>query len=211
MISSSLVKASLRQDTLYKTLISVLTDLDVEYNELLSGHRWLGISHDASSTTSVFVASPHVTEENYDNENSNYVVFTARTGRYALPFHEWVKDKLCRHCHEIGHIQRDCPKISHVGRSSQRRTSNSTPRHAQDNAPPSDQTCPRTAPTKTNDQYASKVKALILAARDLSIHVTTTDTVDDANEDSSNKDTSDDTASTFDYSGYLAALGCPKE
>ncbi len=104
MISSSLVKANLRQDTLYKTLISVLTDLDNEYNELLSGHRWLGISHNALPSRSVFVANSPVNEDDTDDEYANYVVFTARTGRPSLPFHVWVKDKLCRHCHEMGHI-----------------------------------------------------------------------------------------------------------
>ncbi len=54
MISSSLVKANLRQDSLYKTLIAVLSDLEMKYGELLSGQRWLGIGHTTSFTKSTF-------------------------------------------------------------------------------------------------------------------------------------------------------------
>ena len=220
MISSSLVKANLRQDTLYKTLISVLTDLDIEYNELLSGHRWLGISQHALPSSSVFVANSWVNEDDTDDEYNNYVVFTARTGRPSLPFHLWVKDKLCRHCHEMGHIQRDCPKLHPAGRPSSRHTATTLPCGSRDintrnQGPPRrrDSNAKPTTLASTHEQYSNKIKALILAAHDLatsSVHVTTPALVDNVQQDDS-APTEINHDSTFDYSGYLAALGCPKE
>ena len=113
MISSSLVKHNLHQDTLYKTLILVLGSLEVKYSELLTGNRWHGIGTGTSPLASTFLSNADSTSTDpNDDDDDNYVVYTTHTGRQAIPFDTWVKDKICCNCNEVGHIQRNCPKLS---------------------------------------------------------------------------------------------------
>ena len=208
MISSSLVKTALRQDTLYRTLVSVLADLEIKYIELLSGQRWLGVGNNAPpSSHSTFLADSESGTIDNDNEYNEYIALTARAGRNALPFHIWVKDKICRNCNEIGHIQRDCPRPR---RSTQRQSHTKHPNISTQRMTKSrhDDATSSSSTTKPGDTYASKVKALISAAQDLatsSAHVTAPSPEDNATHD--DPSSSDD----HDYSGFFAALGCPKE
>ncbi len=69
------------------------------------------------------------------------------------------------------------------------------------------------SPTSSTNEYSSKVQALISAARDLAgfsstTHVATT-TID--GDSKFNDAPNGDNSSAHDYSGFLAALGCPKE
>lgn len=109
-MSSSLVKASLRHDSLYKTLISVLNDLETKYLELLSGQRWLGVGNNTVSPPQTFhVNADSASVCSDDDEYEDYVAFTIHTERRPTPFDEWVKNKVCRKCNKVGHIQRNCP------------------------------------------------------------------------------------------------------
>jgi hypothetical protein len=216
MISSSLVKSSLRQDTLYKTLISVLGDLEVRYNELLSGQRWLGLGHGTQAAKSVFLTNPDLDEDSSDDEDySNYAAFTAREGRTVIPFNTWVKDKICRNCDEIGHIQRDCPKprrrtSTHQQRSRQTKLYHGQRRDTsrsgfQDSSPPSSQ-------QSSKPGFSAKVQALISAACDLAGSVDHQNTSTKTNDNKLLLSTTDDNEATCtDYSSFFTALGVPKE
>jgi hypothetical protein len=217
MISSSLVKTNLRQDSLYKTLISILGDLEVKYNELLSGNRWLGSGNNVTTQSSAFLS----TEDNESSDGSDiddyndHVAFAAYTGRQQIPFHTWVKDKICRNCNEVGHIRRDCPKLRRSIRAAKgfRRHQQHPLKH--DGYAPSsgsrnthDTRNPTSSVPPPTDVYSTKVKALISAARDLAssaVHVTT------PSADNANPTVDRDSDNNNDYSGFLAALGCPKE
>ncbi len=71
MISSSLVKSALRQETLYKTLRTVLSNLEVQYNELLSGHRWIGLGNSMLPKSSFFTNPDSDSDDNTTDERMN--------------------------------------------------------------------------------------------------------------------------------------------
>ncbi len=212
MISSSLVKSTLRQHTLYKTLNAVLSDLEVKYMELLSGNRWLGLGNTVTSASTFFTDTEPYSDDNADtDEYDEYMALTVHAGRRAIPFDIWVKDKVCRNCNAVGHIKRDCPKLRpSKSRSSPyanthrrpNRLSNTGDRTSSVNSHSSDSH----KPSSTKHDYSSKVQALISAANDLTL-CTQTHTLD--KPASLDDNTPCDT--THDYSGFLAALGCPKE
>ena len=217
MISSSLVKSTLRQDTLYKTLIAIMNDLEIKYLELLSGNRWYGLGNSTPTpTTAFFTNTADADSDDPDtDEYEDYMVLTARTGQRAIPFDIWVKDKTCRNCNEVGHIQHDCPKPRR-SKSPHPKPNHPRVRHGLNrphHQPRSSSILQKSRdyqPTSTPKQeYSSKVQALINAARDLAFtaHVTTPNTT--SMDDITPCD--DDTTSSHDYSGLLAALGCPKE
>ena len=165
-----------------------------------------------SPTKTAFTASTDSDSDRPDDdEYDEYVAFTAHTNRRTLPFEVWVKDKLCRNCNEVGHIQRDCPKpLRHTPRApkshrfrSKQESSRHT-RHGGSSYVPPKQI--HTPPAPRTKEYASKVQALISAACDLALT-----TKQDANESTSTTTTNDEQPSAHDYSGFLAALGCPKE
>ncbi len=218
MVSSSLVKATLRQDTLYKTLISVLNDLERKYMELLSGQRWLGVGNNTITPTQTLHVNADASHCTDDDEYDDYVAFTIHTGRRTTPFDVWVKDKICRRCNTIGHIQRDCPTKQRssprtIAPSNSLRTSART---SYDKNSSRTETKRQPSSLPSTDDYVSKIKALISAARDLagpSAHVTT---APDAVESHMNATTTpheelSPPPVTDDYAGFLAALGCPKE
>ncbi len=211
MLSSSLMKHNLRQDNLYQTLTSVLGDLEVRYHELLSGNSWLGVGNSAAVAASTFISLTDIDPDGSDAEEyDEYVAFTAYNGKH-VPFDEWVKDKICRNCNEVGHIRRNCPKLQRMGRFTNKtnnvKSSNQSRRL--DNSATRDTTS--TKPTSSRDEYTSKIKALITAARDLatsSVHVASSSTDNDHVSDTSASSVDDG-----DHSGFLAALGLgyPKE
>ncbi len=210
MISSSLVKHNLRQDGLYRTLISVLSDLEVKYNELLTGNRWLGVGTNASPLASTFISTTEDsdTEDSDADDYEHYAVFTASTGRRAIPFDTWVKDKICRNCNEVGHIRRHCPKPLRTllrGKRAPRRSGYQ--RHADRfSTQPAEHLREHKSTSissDTDNTFSSKLRAFITAAHDLSAHDVTAPSPPDDNTSAK--------PDKQDYSGFLAALGCPKE
>ncbi len=225
MISSSLVKTSLRQDTLYKTLISVLGDLEVRYNKLLSGQRWLGVGHGVQAASSAFITNTDLDTDTFDeDEYDDYMVLTARNGRAIIPFDIWVKDKVCRNCNAVGHIQCDCPKqCCPSSRPSSRQPTHyynhrhSTSRSSLDNSASTSPASLSTQQSLGKHGLSAKVQALISASCDLAqvaepLANTATTLGDEVKLSSmpSTKSTDRDT-STHDYTRFFAALGYPKE
>jgi hypothetical protein len=218
MISSSLVKTVLRQDSLYKTLIAVMNDLEVHYAELLTGQRWLEVGN-GTLGKSAFITNPDYDSDSGSDisEYEEYMTLTAKLG-HRIPFEEWVKDKICRNCNEMGHIQRNCPKPPSINKMSRhysqpqkklhgRSSFRSTRFHRSDNTPTP--TFSTTPPAKAAD-YSSKVQALISAACALATAPSPTAVVvsPPSAPDSSIAEPDD---SLNNYSGFLAALGIPKE
>ena len=236
MISSTLVKSNLHHENLYKTLITVLGDLEVNYNELLSGQRWLGLSNGGVSIPkSTFLAGAESDSIGSDDDEDyqEFTVLAARAGKPIIPFDIWVKDKICRNCNEVGHIQRNCPHPirNRDSRSSRSYTTPTNSRqrddhHAQHGGNRSLIPPKHISPTPPSS-YNSKVRALISAAcdlvnthqdnADLSAHSTTASNPDTpahngTGADSSTADRTETSDSTYNYSSFLAALGVsPKD
>ena len=207
MISSSLVKHNLHQDNLYKTLLSVLGDLEDKYNELLSRNRWLGIGTNAAPSMSSFLSN---TDDDCTgsvvDKFDDYVVFTASTGQHVVPFETWVKDKIYHNCNKVGHVQWNCPKPLQSLPCSRTPKYHGSLSHTEIFKPPTEQHPPTSSKVDSNvDGYSLKVKALITAAHNLTAHVATAPLTD--NEDNMSSAPED----VADYSDFLAALGCPKE
>ncbi len=238
MISSTLVKSNLRQENLYKTLITILSDLEVNYNELLSGQRWFGLSTGGiSMPKSTFLAGAESDPIGSDNDDDyqEFTVLAARAGKPLIPFDIWVKDKVCRNCNEIGHIQRNCPHpIRHHDSRSNRSSTTSTygrrrdDHNAQRSGNRSIIKSKDTSSTPASAGYKSKIRALISAACDLvathedaidlSAHSTTVNDTDTptrngtAGAESSTTDRAEQPDSAYDYTSFLAALGVsPKD
>jgi len=216
MISSSLVKSTLRQDTLYKTLVGVISDLEVHYLELLSGHRWVGLGNDTQPSSAFFMNTDSDSDDSAPDEYDTYMAYTARAGHRIIPFETWVKDKICRNCHKVGHIQRDCPaarRLKSASYQSPKRTDNgstrlSPPVRSSSLVPRSDT---KSSSPSSKQDFSSKVKALLSAVQDLAA-LTGQPITPVANAAVTVDNTSDHNCDpSTDYSGFLAALGCPKE
>ena len=229
LITSSLVRDRLNnKQTLYKTLVDVLADLEIRYVDLRSGQRWLGQGHGTTAVDSVFLSS--TTTEDDDNsisgDDHDYAIYVNTVGpTKALPFDVWVRDKNCHHCGELGHIRPQCPKrhLAPVKRSNPRlqhdrhkpsgrgggyeHRSSSRPSY-----PPNQRNT--TSYTADNKKYAKKVltAALDMVETEDSNHSTTRADIAGDNTPSTSEDS---TESTHDngskYAAFLAALGCPKE
>jgi hypothetical protein len=192
-----------------------MSDLEVHYIELLSGNRWLGFGND-TRTSAFFINADSDSDDSAPDEYDTYMAFTARVGHRIIPFDTWVKDKICRNCNKVGHIQRDCPKARHSKsgiyqppRQRAHQGSNRSYHHDRSSslAPRSDS---HKSPSPSSKDYSSKVKALISAVQDLALtaHTVTPVAIAETNDDTT-RDT--DCIPPNDYSGFLAALGCPKE
>lgn len=216
MMSSSLIRNAIRNEPLYDQLDQVMHDLEIRFMELRSGQNWLGVGH-GSTTTSAFVTTNNDSSSESEDSRENttdihqYRTYKASLGSKALPFDEWVRDKTCHHCGEKGHIQGEqCPtyfrdvfagriqlpppkqRTFKGGRNSSQRKQSST----------------RNSNT-TDRRYKKFFQAIMTALVD-----------DDGDDrDSSDNDPLETTstpsahtsASKHDHSGFLAALGCPKE
>ena len=93
---SSLAQDIVRNTLLYSQLVSVLTNLENSYLELIGGNLWAGVGHPG-----------------LDQHGSSFVVTKenkAKALRDGMPWEEWVrKYAKCNHCGKIGHIRPDCP------------------------------------------------------------------------------------------------------
>jgi hypothetical protein len=213
MMSSSLIRNAIRSEPLYTQLDNVMHDLEVRFMELRSGQNWLGVGH-GTNTTSVFTAhlddsldsDEEIVVSHTTESDAQYQCYKASFGSKALPFDEWVRDKTCRHCGEKGHIQGEhCPTYvrdvfasrvplpRHKHRSARGGRNTSRTSHAQ-------------RPSNTTDKPYKKFFQAMMSALD--------GFNDDNNSPTPARNDGPPTAPTsskHDHSGFLAALGCPKE
>lgn len=228
LITSSLVQDRLNnKQTLYKTLVDILADLEVRYVDLRSGQRWLGQGHGTTAVDSVFLSST-TTEDDDDSvlsDDHDYAVYVNTVGpNKAQPFDVWVRDKTCHHCGELGHIRPQCPNrhLAPVRRSNPRsqhdrhrsgRGGGYEHRSSSRPSYPPHQRNTTSYPADTK-KYVKKVltAALDMVEADDSNHSTTS--ADNASDDkpSTSENSSGPTPDIGSkYAAFLAALGCPKE
>ena len=211
MMSSSLIRNAIRSDPLYTRLDNIMHDLEVRFMELRSGQNWLGVGH-GTNNSSVFAAHHDNGSDSDDDDGteSQYGLYKASLGKKALPFDEWVRDKICRHCGEKGHIQGEhCP--TYVRDILAGRIQLPAPKHRAGNRgrPPPHR---KPKPTRGLDKSDKSVKRFFQAILD----AMSDDDGDDSSPDSAPPKTAvpspgASSSSTRDHSGFLTALGCPKE
>ena len=212
MMSSSLIRNAIRSDPLYTQLDNIMHDLEVRFMELRSGQNWLGIGH-GTTNTSVFTARHDDSSDSDEDEdvshttgdNTQYQCYKASFGSKALPFEEWVRDKTCRHCGEKGHIQGEqCP--TYVRDVFAGRVPLPRPKHCSARGGRNASRLPHNRPSKTDKPYKKFFQAMMSAL----------DGHDDDNTTNPTPALNDEPltvppTSKHEHSGFLAALGCPKE
>lgn len=244
MFSSSIVRSNMNNHTLYNQLLMVLNDLEVKYTDLLSGHRWLGIGVGTSETKSVFVTNPNDSTDEYDSSSpsddddgyDDYAIYTMTAGKNMVPFDEWVRDKVCRNCNEIGHIERYCPHPStrrHQHHARRSITPYQPPRYNTNRRYPpmhrkqhdtrnnnsfrhSNNTTMRRNDSPSMAKRSYVQQALVSSSTTRSSAAPSSNTPVTVSRDTNTgaPPTPPTTASPSDnerYSAFLAALGCPKE
>ena len=93
---SSLAQDIIQNTSLYSQLVSVLTDLENFYLELIGANLWAGVGHPGMDQhgSSFAVSKEHKTKPPRD----------------GMPWEEWVrKYAVCYHCGKKGHIHPACP------------------------------------------------------------------------------------------------------
>ena len=212
MMSSSLIRNAIRREPLYTQLDNVLHDLEVRFMELRSGQNWLGVGH-GTTNTSAFTAFHDASSSDSDDDKtagddiSEYRIYKASSGNKSLPFDEWVRDKTCRHCGEKGHIQGEhCPTYvrdvfaGRIQLPPPRKHSFRGGRHK------SRQPSTNRPSTRVDKPYKKFFQAMMSAFEDYEGPNLSSGST--ATNDASTTVTS---SSPQDHSGFLAALGCPKE
>ena len=92
-----------------KRILATLKDLETTFTDLNTRQNWSGIGHNGAAF-----------QEQAANSSLNTLA-ARRTSLNAfaagmIPHSEWVKDKKCHWCGEIGHILADCPHRQHRDR-----------------------------------------------------------------------------------------------
>ena len=219
MLSSSLIQHHLQNVSPYTRLLNILRDLEAKFIDLRNGHRWIGLGHDnTSTTTSAFtttIGTPH-------DADDDFAIYVAKNGR--LPFHLWVKDKVCHNCGEVGHIRPACPHPPRQTKPHNMSTTWHSPPSSNNN-PSFNKTSQfhgqnkNTSSTNKPGMKSTRkdfVKALLsvfdehLAFSDESLESSSA-TANVANPDASQSEPMPDYPSPDDHSSFFAALGCPKE
>ena len=92
----SLAQDIIRNTPLYSQLVSVLTDRENSYLELIGANLWAGVGHPGMDQ--------HGSSFSVSKENKT------RPPRDGMPWEEWVrKYAVCTHCGTKGHIRPACP------------------------------------------------------------------------------------------------------
>ena len=100
MMNNSVLKTMMKVTSLHKQLVSILSDLEVKYLELLGAKKWKGVGVNIKHEVSAYNAFTC----------DEYRAYVADAGKNALPFLEWVKTAKCHHCGKTGHIRPMCPQ-----------------------------------------------------------------------------------------------------
>jgi hypothetical protein len=102
MMNNSVLKTMMKVTSLHKQLVSILSDLEVKYLELLGAKKWKGVGMNIKHEVSAFTNQAFTCNE--------YPAYVVDAGKNALPFLEWVKTAKCHHCGKTGHIRPMCPQ-----------------------------------------------------------------------------------------------------
>jgi hypothetical protein len=97
MMHDSYLKHIMKTTSFHKQLVSILSDLEIKYLELLGSKKWKGVDVNCNHESSAY--SLH--ELPSCDEYRAYVVNASMS---ALPFLEWVRTAKCHHCGKTGHI-----------------------------------------------------------------------------------------------------------
>jgi hypothetical protein len=100
MMNNSVLKTMMKVTSLHKQLVSILSDLEVKYLELLGAKKWKGVGVDIKHEVSAYNAFTC----------DEYRAYVVEAGKNAQPFLEWVKTAKCHHCGKTGHIRPMCPQ-----------------------------------------------------------------------------------------------------
>jgi hypothetical protein len=101
MMHNSYLKQIMKATFLHKQLVSILSDLEIKYLELLGAKKWKGIGVNSKHENSAY--SLH--ELPFCDEYRAYVVNASKS---TLHFLEWVKTARFHNCGKTGHIRPMC-------------------------------------------------------------------------------------------------------
>ena len=208
MMNNSVLKTMMKVTSLHKQLVSILSDLEVKYLELLGAKKWKGVGIDIKHEVSAY--NTFTCDE--------YRAYVVDAGKNALPFLEWVKTAKCHHCGKTGHIRPMCPqylediKTGKVVRPPFRR--NRLPRRPPGKGlkSPND---PPGGPNKANlKEKNQKFRALLSKMSDLM--ESSDEESDEEQENNANADDDDQTDDANDdiedvSSAFFSSLGLSKE
>jgi hypothetical protein len=96
MMTHSYLKQMCKGVLLHKQLVSVLSDLENKYLELLRAKTWKGVGINVKHKTSAYNVQDDTLSYN------KYRTYVINAGKNALPFAKWVEFATCHHV--VGHL-----------------------------------------------------------------------------------------------------------
>jgi len=210
MMNNSVLKSMMKATSLHKQLVSILSDLEVKYLELLGAKKWKGVGVNIKHEVSAYTNQAFTCDE--------YHAYVVDAGKNALPFLEWVKTAKCHHCGKTGHIRPMCPqyiddiKTGKVVRPPFRRSR--LPRRPPGKGPKGGNEPPGGAPKASYKEKHHKFRALLSKMSNL---LESSDDGSDEDHDNDNnaggEDQHDDADDDVDgaSSAFFSSLGLSKE
>ena len=210
MMNNSVLKSMMKATSLHKQLVSILSDLEVKYLELLGAKKWKGVGVNIKHEVSTYTNQAFTCDE--------YHAYVVDAGKNALPFLEWVKTAKCHHCGKTGHIRPMCPqyiddiKTGKVVRPPFRRSR--LPRRPPGKGPKGGNEPPGGAPKASYKEKHHKFRALLSKMSNL---LESSDDGSDEDHDNDNnaggEDQHDDADDDVDgaSSAFFSSLGLSKE
>ena len=104
--------------------------------------------------------------------------YAARGGK---PFDEWVKDKKCHGCGEMGHIEKDCPKRSRGAKSSSYRSYRRDRDRDNGDASQRDQQSQRGRRPQRRQERERRVRKIFKAVMDQLVEQSSSESEEDGN------------------------------
>jgi hypothetical protein len=95
MMHNSYLKQIMKATSLHKQLVSILSDLEIKYLELLGAKKWKGVGVSSKHENSTY--SLHELPS-----CDKYCAYVVNASKSALPFLEWVKTAKCHHVAKQG-------------------------------------------------------------------------------------------------------------